>query len=49
MLGGVGLHNRGVSLSKYPQQIDIRFELERAHAILGKRERVSKHYPLAGL
>jgi predicted aldo/keto reductase-like oxidoreductase len=35
----------GVCLEKCPQQIDIPRELGRTHAVLGKRERVSKHYP----
>ena len=34
----------GKCLEKCPQQINIPVELEKVHAILGKRERVSKHY-----
>ena len=37
--------SRSISLEKCPQQINIPEELEKVHAILGKRERVSKHYP----
>ena len=36
--------NCGECLEKCPQQISIPAELEKAHAVLGKRERVSKHY-----
>lgn len=35
----------GQCLEKCPQQINIPGELEKVHAILGKQERVSKHYP----
>jgi predicted aldo/keto reductase-like oxidoreductase len=35
----------GECLEKCPQQINIPVELEKTHAILGKRERISKHYP----
>jgi predicted aldo/keto reductase-like oxidoreductase len=35
----------GKCVEKCPQQIAIPDELEKAHAILGKRERISKHYP----
>ncbi len=34
----------GKCLEKCPQQINIPVELEKAHAILGKRDRISKHY-----
>jgi predicted aldo/keto reductase-like oxidoreductase len=34
----------GECLDKCPQEIDIPLELERAHAILGKRESISKYY-----
>jgi predicted aldo/keto reductase-like oxidoreductase len=34
----------GECLEKCPQQINIPEELEKVHAILGKRERISKHY-----
>ena len=35
----------GKCLPKCPQQISIPEELEKTHAILGKREPVSRHYP----
>jgi predicted aldo/keto reductase-like oxidoreductase len=35
----------GKCLEKCPQQINIPDELEKAHAILGKRERIGEHYP----
>jgi predicted aldo/keto reductase-like oxidoreductase len=35
----------GECLEKCPQQINIPVELEKAHAILGKRSRISDHYP----
>ena len=34
----------GQCLEKCPQEIAIPDELERVHAILGKRERMSRHY-----
>ena len=34
----------GKCVEKCPQQINIPVELEKVHAILGKRERISKHY-----
>jgi predicted aldo/keto reductase-like oxidoreductase len=34
----------GKCVEKCPQEINIPVELEKAHAILGRRERVSKHY-----
>jgi predicted aldo/keto reductase-like oxidoreductase len=34
----------GKCLEKCPQQINIPDELKKVHAILGKRERISKHY-----
>jgi predicted aldo/keto reductase-like oxidoreductase len=36
--------NCGKCVEKCPQQINIPVELEKVHAILGKRERISKHY-----
>ncbi|MCP4536045.1 MAG: aldo/keto reductase [Chloroflexi bacterium] len=36
--------NCGKCLEKCPQQIDIPVELEKVHAILGKRGRISEHY-----
>jgi hypothetical protein len=35
----------GQCLEKCPQQINIPVELEKVHAILGKRGRISDHYP----
>jgi predicted aldo/keto reductase-like oxidoreductase len=35
-------------LENCPQKIDIPLELERVHAVLGKRGRISEHYPQAG-
>jgi predicted aldo/keto reductase-like oxidoreductase len=35
----------GQCLEKCPQQINIPEELVKAHGILGRRERISKHYP----
>jgi predicted aldo/keto reductase-like oxidoreductase len=35
----------GKCLEKCPQEINIPLELEKAHAILGKGDRISKHYP----
>jgi predicted aldo/keto reductase-like oxidoreductase len=35
----------GKCVEKCPQQIDIPQELEKVHAILGKRQRISRHYP----
>jgi predicted aldo/keto reductase-like oxidoreductase len=35
----------GKCLEKCPQKINIPVELEKAHAILGKRDSISKHYP----
>ena len=35
----------GKCLEKCPQQINIPVELEKAHAILGKRGQISDHYP----
>jgi predicted aldo/keto reductase-like oxidoreductase len=35
----------GQCLDRCPQEIKISVELEKAHAILGKRQRVSDHYP----
>jgi predicted aldo/keto reductase-like oxidoreductase len=35
----------GKCLEKCPQEIDIPMELEKVHAILGKRGRISQHYP----
>ena len=35
----------GKCLEKCPQQINIPGELEKVHAILGKRDKISKHYP----
>jgi predicted aldo/keto reductase-like oxidoreductase len=37
--------NCGQCLEKCPQQINIPVELEKTHAILGKRGRISDHYP----
>jgi predicted aldo/keto reductase-like oxidoreductase len=37
--------NCGQCLEKCPQQINIPEELVKTHAILGKGERISKHYP----
>ena len=37
--------NCGKCLEKCPQQINIPVELEKVHAILGKRGRISEHYP----
>jgi hypothetical protein len=34
----------GSCLEKCPQQINIPVELEKAHAILGKRQKISDHY-----
>jgi predicted aldo/keto reductase-like oxidoreductase len=34
----------GQCLDKCPQQINVPAQLEKAHAILGKRQRISKHY-----
>jgi predicted aldo/keto reductase-like oxidoreductase len=36
--------NCGQCLEKCPQQINIPEELAKTHAILGKGERISKHY-----
>ena len=36
--------NCGQCLEKCPQQISIPVELEKTHAILGKRGRISDHY-----
>jgi len=36
--------NCGECLEKCPQEINIPVELEKVHAILGKRESISKHY-----
>jgi predicted aldo/keto reductase-like oxidoreductase len=36
--------NCGKCLEKCPQQINIPVELEKVHAILGRRERIDKHY-----
>ncbi len=35
----------GKCLEKCPQEINIPVELEKVHAILGKRGRISDHYP----
>ncbi len=37
--------NCGECLTKCPQEINIPVELEKVHAILGKRARISEHYP----
>ena len=36
--------NCGQCVAKCPQEINIPVELEKAHAILGKRRRISDHY-----
>jgi predicted aldo/keto reductase-like oxidoreductase len=35
----------GKCLEKCPQQINIPVELKKTHAILGKRDRISDHFP----
>jgi predicted aldo/keto reductase-like oxidoreductase len=37
--------NCGKCVEKCPQEIDIPVELDKAHAILGRRQRISRHYP----
>jgi predicted aldo/keto reductase-like oxidoreductase len=37
----------GECLEKCPQEIQIPVELKKAHAILGKRDRISNHYSYA--